>query len=153
MLVRLSTLLPCSVADAAAEATTPRLLEHVASPMVRFRPIDPPSFPETWSEGTYWVGLRILGLIPFGRQAMRISFPATREGFAVRDHGDSTLITRWDHLVTLTPTATGCRYEDQVSISAGVLTPLVWLFAAVFYLHRQRRWRALARSGFSYGDA
>lgn len=153
MLVRFSTLLPCSVADAAGQVAKPQLLEHVASPLVHFRPIDPPAFPETWSEATYWVGLRIMGLVPFGRQAIRISFPATREGFAVRDNGYSTLITRWDHLVTITPSTKGCRYEDRVSISAGVLTPLVWLFAAVFYLHRQRRWRTLARSGFSYGDA
>jgi hypothetical protein len=43
----------------------------------------------------------------------------------------------------------------NMRVSAGVLTPVVWLFAVLFYRHRhrQRRWRELAQSGFNYGDA
>jgi hypothetical protein len=153
MLVRLRTELPCSHEIAAAEVRKPRLLEHVASPLVHFEPIDPPVFPQYWSEGTYWVRLRILGFIPFGKQAVRVSFPPVDQGFAVRDNGYSALIKAWDHHITIRPSATGCSYEDQVRVSAGILTPIVWLFAVIFYRHRQRRWRKLARSSFNYGDA
>jgi len=31
---------------------------------------------------------------------------------------------------------------------AGMLTPLVAGFARLFYAHRQKRWRALAKNGF-----
>ena len=153
MLVRLRIELPCSYETAAAEVRKPRLLEHVASPLVHFEPIDPPAFPQVWSEGTYWVRLRILGFIPFGKQAVRVSFPPVDQGFAVRDNGYSALIKAWDHLITIRPSATGCSYEDHVRVSAGILTPIVWLFAVVFYRHRQRRWRELAQSSFNYGDA
>jgi hypothetical protein len=37
-----------------------------------------------------------------------------------------------------------CRYSDEIEIDAGLLTPLVWLFARVFYGHRQRRWQKVA---------
>jgi hypothetical protein len=33
---------------------------------------------------------------------------------------------------------------DRIEIDAGVMTPLVAGFAAIFYRYRQRRWRALA---------
>lgn len=32
-----------------------------------------------------------------------------------------------------------------VEIRAGVLTPLVWLFAQVFFRYRQMRWRSLLK--------
>jgi len=35
------------------------------------------------------------------------------------------------------------RYTDHVDISAGLLTPGVWLFASLFYRARQQRWKRL----------
>jgi len=43
--------------------------------------------------------------------------------------------------------ACGCA-TDRVHIDAGMLTPLVAAFARLFYAHRQKRWRALAKNGF-----
>jgi len=64
----------------------------------------------------------------------------------LRDNGYSALITTWDHWITVEPDGErGTRYRDEVEVKAGLLTPFVWLFAQVFYRHRQRRWRALAR--------
>lgn len=36
------------------------------------------------------------------------------------------------------------RYTDRIEIHAGWLTPVVWLFASVFYRYRQMQWRKLA---------
>jgi len=41
-----------------------------------------------------------------------------------------------------------CR--DRVANNAGILTPCIWLFAQLFYRHRQRRWRQLVKGGFTY---
>ena len=58
-------------------------------------------------------------------------------------------VERWDHLITIAPDGPSrTRYRDTVDIEAGLLTPFVWLFAQFFYRHRQRRWRALAQTGF-----
>ena len=62
------------------------------------------------------------------------------------------LIRRWDHLITIEPAGPRrTRYTDWVEAEAGLLTPLVWAFARVFYAHRQRRWQRLVAHGFRYG--
>lgn len=100
MLVDVSTVLPCPIADVVTHVKTPRLLEYVAKPIVRFVPVSPNPFPAVWPEGTHWVKLRLLGFIPFGRQAVVISYPPYPNGFSVRDSGHSHLIARWDHTIT-----------------------------------------------------
>jgi hypothetical protein len=42
------------------------------------------------------------------------------------------------------------HYRDVVYVEAGWLTPAIWLYASLFYRHRQRRWRRLVRNGFDY---
>jgi hypothetical protein len=39
-----------------------------------------------------------------------------------------------------------------VRIEAGWRTPVVGLFARLFFAHRHRRWRRLVRSKFDYGS-
>ena len=84
MYLDISTFLDCSPEQAAANAKTPRLLEFVASPLVEFKPVSPSTFPEFWTEGTHWVSMRILGFLPFGTQAIVISYPPSAEGFLLR---------------------------------------------------------------------
>lgn len=68
----------------------------------------------------------------------------------LRDNGHSVLISKWDHWVTVTPGPNGgTNYSDEVEVSAGALTPFIWAFAQIFYWHRQRRWRGLAKSLFA----
>lgn len=153
MIVDISTILECSLDEAVTHVKTPRLLEFVAAPLVRFVPVSPPVFPEAWSAGEYSVALRLFGVVPFGKQAIVISMPPTETGFTVRDAGHSALINTWNHIITITPHGSGCHYRDRVEVRAGVLTPFVWLLAQFFYRHRQRRWRALVARNFDYGAA
>jgi hypothetical protein len=57
-------------------------------------------------------------------------------------------VKSWGHLirVELGPEPGRSRYTDQIDIRAGILTPLVWAYAHVFYRYRQARWRRLART-------
>ena len=55
------------------------------------------------------------------------------------------MIRTWRHELITTPmNDQQCRYEDRIHVDAGLITPLVAGFAALFYRHRQRRWRTLA---------
>ncbi len=150
MQVDISTQLPCNPRDAIEQVKSSRLLLHVAKPLVTFVPIEPSQLPHTWADGTYWVSLRLFGIIPFGKQAVVISYPSSAP-FTLRDNGHSALIQKWDHVITIVPSGDGTLYRDTVAIDAGVLTPFMWLFAQVFYRHRQRRWRQLVKRGFTYG--
>lgn len=155
MLIDRTCLLPCSPQRCFAEVQTTQLLRYVANPLIGFYAIDPPTFPERWSEGKYKVGLRILGCIPIGSQVIQISqgeLSDDETGFRVqlRDNGHSALVARWDHRITIESAPGGCRYTDKVDIQAGIFTPLVWAFAWVLFRHRQRRWQRLVRQDFEY---
>lgn len=61
------------------------------------------------------------------------------------EHGG--VIRAWNHSMKVEPLAESrCRYHDRIKLNAGPLTPMVWLFASLFYRYRQARWRRLALS-------
>jgi hypothetical protein len=158
MRVERSVCLPCTPERCCEEVLATRLLRYVTSPMLCFDPIEPPVLPERWEDSEYLVSLRVFGLIPFGRQIIGISRRDRSREFGrfhaeVRDNGRGTFVSKWDHLVTIEAQGDGCRYTDRVEVQAGLLTPLVWLFAWFFYRHRQRRWLKLAVHGFDYSAA
>lgn len=148
--VELSTTLACTPDEAWNRVRTAALLLHVAAPLIRFTPKGTP-LPQGWAPGEYRVWMWLFGLIPLGWQAVVISEPAPEgEVRFIRDNGYSPLIQRWDHWIAIRPGEDGTtHYTDTVHIEAGLLTPLIVAFARVFYAHRQRRWRALARTGFA----
>ena len=150
MQIDLSTVLPCSYARAVEEVKTPRLLLHIAHPLVSFKPADETAVPDIWEETTYWFHLKLFGFIPFGKQAVRITYEEAADTLRIRDNGYSRLIRRWDHWITIHNKNGQTLYRDTLDLDAGILTPVVWLFARAFYAHRQRRWIKLAQSGFEY---
>jgi len=153
MLVERSTLLECPVDRCIAEVMTPRLLVHVARPIVTFVPVSPPVFPSRWEEKEYVVALRLFGVVPFGQQTIALSIPRQSDiCLELRDNGHSALIRQWDHLISIQGADKGTMYTDRVDVSAGLLTPFIWAFGWIFYRHRQRRWRQLASQGFSYEE-
>lgn len=153
MIVDLSTRLDAPIARVWDELQTTRLLVHVAAPMVHFTPLEPAALPERWSEGRYRVRMKVFGVLPSGTQVIAISKAESQEGgarrFTLRDNGSGDLAKTWDHVITLQELPDGATmYRDRVEVRAGLLTPVVWLFAQVFYRHRQRRWRRLVARGF-----
>lgn len=130
------------------------MLFHVAAPLIRFTPRGGTPFPDCWQPGEYRAWMWLFGLIPIGWQAVVISEPAPQgKSRFIRDNGYGPLIRRWDHWIEISPGENDTtRYTDRVTIEAGMLTPLIAGFARLFYAHRQRRWRKLARSGFAALD-
>jgi hypothetical protein len=117
---------------------------------VHFIPVDDAAFESFRPGGRYEVKLRLFGIIPFGTQWIVTSThdaDGTDWPKRLRDNGHSALISRWDHWITVMPEPNGgTHYSDEVEVSAGALTPFIWAFAQIFYWHRQRRWRGLAKS-------
>ncbi|CAB4573801.1 MAG: hypothetical protein F2555_04450 [Actinobacteria bacterium] len=157
MKVVVTTILDAPVERIWAEVKTPRLLDHVAAPLITFDLIDPATMPAHWGDGRYLVSMQFLGLIPIGRQWIVTSTPQpedqTRGVFRIRDNGIGDIAKVWDHLIVIEARTDGrTAYRDEVEVKAGVLTLGVWLFAHWFYRHRQARWRRLVRQGFRYPD-
>ncbi len=56
-------------------------------------------------------------------------------------------IRKWNHTIRIVPVSDSTsHYQDEIDIDAGALTPLIWLYAHIFYRYRQRRWVKLLRS-------
>jgi hypothetical protein len=152
MRYQLSTILSCPPERCVAELRRPALLAWVAQPFVQFTPIAPTVWPEEWEERQYRVSMRLFGVVPLGWQIIDITTRAdstARPAFEMRDNGRGALIRVWDHRIKVEPMRQGCRYTDRIEIDAGLLTPAIWLFAVVFYRHRQRRWRRLVSRNFA----
>lgn len=126
---------------------TSALLDHIAAPLVRFRPLMG-KFPKRWVVGEHRASMLVFGIIPIGQQTIGIEFPEGPDAFVLRDNGHGQLIKTWDHWIFLEPDGEGTRYTDRVDVNAGILTPFVALFAWIFYTHRQRRWRKLCDTDF-----
>jgi hypothetical protein len=141
------TKLPCAAEQAWDRVQTLSLLCEVCWPLITLRPgAGEAAIPERWEPGaTVSLRPRLFGLIPIGTRVLHWEKvdAATRE-MQTREY--DPLIRRWDHRIQVEPTGpNSCRYTDDVEINAGALTFPVWLFAQLFYRHRQRRWKRVAK--------
>jgi hypothetical protein len=155
MLAEISTVLHCPAERVWQEVQTSRLLRYVTQPLLTFQPIEPAALPAVWVEGSYLVRMRLFGFIPLGTQSIVIKHPTVDPAkpgiYRILDDGHGQLIARWHHLITICAMADGrTYYTDRVEVRAGLLTPLIWLSANIFYRYRQSRWRRLVALNFDY---
>lgn len=142
----IESILECPPELVWAEVQNSRLLLEVMWPVLKFVPPRGEEFPERWQEGTTVFGPGfIFGLLPLGLH--RLGFERIdQERRQIQTRETNRFVRRWDHVITVRGTSDGrTLYSDEIEIKAGVLTPMVWLFAQLFYRHRQRRWRRIAR--------
>ena len=146
MIVDVSTVLNCSAAKAWNEVQKSSLLLHVIRPLARVAAVGAP-FPERWSEGlTIQCKSFAFGIIPIGLRTLHFE-KIDHKNYQIQSREHDPLIARWDHLVSIKPLDdTRSIYRDTMDIDAGSLTFVVWAWAKWFYRHRQRRWRAVAKT-------
>jgi len=144
MVVRISTSLDTSAGRAWAAVKRSATLTYVTRGALGFsRDV----FPVGWYEGlVVRTRLFLFGLIPLWTHELRfVRVDDARRELYTNERGG--VISTWNHLISIEPRPDArCAYTDRIEIGAGPLTPLVWLYAQVFYRYRQRRWRSLARS-------
>ena len=146
MTVDVSTILDCSAAKAWNEVQKTSLHRHVTWPLARIVSTGAP-FPERWIEkATIQCRLFLSGIIPMGVHTLFFE-KIDQKNYEIQSREHDALVPRWDHLVSIKP-LDGSRsiYRDTIEIEAGSLTFVVWAWANWFYRHRQRRWRALAKT-------
>jgi hypothetical protein len=146
MIADVSTLLDCSATKAWNEVQKSSLHRYVTWPLARFVPLRAP-LPERWSEGlTIQCKLFVFGVIPMGVHTVHIE-KINQTNYEIQSREHDPLVARWDHLISIRPLGDlQSTYRDTIDIDAGSLTFVVWAWANWFYRHRQRRWRALAKT-------
>lgn len=103
------------------------------------------SWPDTlFVQGTSFVmKIRLFGLGPLSSHEVRVVLvdESARE---IATDESSRLVRNWKHFMRVEALpGNRSQYTDRVAISAGLLTPGVWLFASLFYRARQQRWKRL----------
>lgn len=142
MKVNISSRFPITPELLWQELLQSKSLLYVAHPVVKFQPKQG-AFPAQWTPGVYSAKMLLYGLIPIGSQDIVISFPVENQ-FVLRDNGRGELVKVWDHWITVLPHPDDnwqTLYTDEVTVKAGLLTPFIYVFAALFYLWRQYLWR------------
>jgi len=88
----------------------------------------------------------IFGIVPMGVHSVHLEkIDQTKYEIQSREHDPR--VAQWDHLISIKPLdESRSIYRDTIEINAGILTIVVWAWANWFYRHRQRRWRALAKT-------
>ena len=122
-------------------------LMHVASPILKFKPQKNHSLPEKWALGNeYKLKLSFFGIIPLGGHFIKlVELNKEEKKIVSNEHGNLTKV--WNHIIKLKPIdEQTIEYTDEIEIKAGILTFSIWLFAHIFYRHRQSRWKKLLDS-------
>ena len=151
MIARIETVLPGPVESLWRQIIKPASLMYVASPILRFVPEGKTRLGKTWEQGeVYTLRLRALGVLPLGVHRIHM-LSVDNESHSIVTRESSRLIKTWNHAINIHESGSGClTYVDEVEIRAGLLTLPVWLFAQVFYRHRQRRWKRVLERGLEF---
>lgn len=149
MRLECKTLLACRVERLRTELERPALLNRIAAPMLTFEPVHPAWFGAQWKPGTtYRTRLLLGGRVSIGEHRLQPQADVV-DPVVWRDTGGSDLIELWQHEILLEDFHGMTRYIDRVEICAGLLTGPAWLFAKIFYGHRQRQLNRLVARDFA----
>lgn len=119
-------------------------LMYVAAPILTFKREDGESLPERWElDREYPMKLYLLGIVPLGKHSIRIKRMDT-EKKEILSQEEGFMARTWNHHIMVEKAdERNIRYTDAIEVKAGLLTVFVWMFAHLFYRHRQRKWKRL----------
>ena len=85
---------------------------------------------------------RLFGRLPAQEYRMEVA-ELSDEAMTFRSEESGAGVERWSHRLRVVPDGTGARLEEEITLEAGALTPLMALWARLLYGVRGRRRRAL----------
>ena len=140
MIARISTRFTCTEAELWRKIVAPKSLQYVAAPILAFIPDEAGALDGEWKVGRkYHLRLYFLKFIPLGRHTIQL-VKIDKDTNRICSQESGMLSPVWNHNITFHQAASGeVHYTDEIEIRAGLLSPVIWLFAHIFYLHRQRR--------------
>lgn len=139
MILKISTPIALPPAEVWQRLHRIETLEHVTRGLMGFQKLTPAS--DLFEGKTLTVRFVFFHLFPAPwthQLQVKHHDPARME---VLTHEQGGPITTWNHRIRVQHHPVGTHYTDEVDIQAGLLTPLVYLYAWGFYHYRQWRWR------------
>ena len=146
MIARISTYFGCTEEKLWEKIIEPKSLQFVASPILSFKPLVKDELDGRWVIGkTYKLKLDFLKILPLGCHRIKI-VTMDRESNTIVSTESGTLAPVWNHTIRFSQCEQNkLIYTDEIEIKAGGLTMAIWVFAQLFYRHRQKRWKILLK--------
>lgn len=146
MIACISTSLSCNESTFWSIISRSSSLQYVSLPVLRFVPFKSGIFDNEWVVGkSYELKLYLFCIIPLGRHRIRL-VKLDKKTNTIMSEESGLLAPVWHHTISFKQTGEKrIAYTDLIEIKAGLLTPVIWAFAHLFYRHRQKRWKLLLK--------
>ncbi len=138
-IVELTSVFPASKAEVFGLLQEFKTLRKIAYPYITFKPVNN-SKKLLWKAGeTFVFKTKLLGIITFGTHRIQvIEFNIDKR---IYTNEQNTYVPIWNHEIVLKESGKQqTEYTDRVEIYAGWKTYFVYLWAKLFYAHRQKKW-------------
>jgi hypothetical protein len=138
MFIKVTSIFPAGRETVFRKLQEIETLRYICSPLATFTPLDDNV---KWQAGaTFRFDLTACG-IDFGVHTINVKrFDIGK----ILTHEHNKNVPVWNHIITLEKYGKSrTKYTDIVEVRAGWKTPFIWIWANLFYRHRQRKWREL----------
>jgi hypothetical protein len=138
MIIKVTSIFPASRERVFAKLQEIETLRYICAPLATFTPLEDS---QKWQAGAVFrFDLTACGL-KFGVHTIKVKkFDLNK----ILTHEHNKNVPVWNHIIMLENYGkTQTKYSDIVEVRAGWKNLFIWLWANVFYRHRQRKWREL----------
>lgn len=145
MIAKITTKLNCTDLKLWSIILKPETLQYIASPILYFTPIHRDEPFNEWRVGkTYKLKIYLFKYLPLGKHYITI-FNIDKKLNKIETHESGLMSPIWNHSILFNRISNEIEYTDQIEIKAGVMTFFIWIFAQIFYRHRQRKLKKLLK--------
>ncbi len=144
MIAHISTNFYCTEEELWKKILQPKSLQFVAFPILSFKPLVNSDFDGEWVVGKHYdLKMYFLTFVPLGFHRINI-VKIDKKSNIIESQESGSLVSVWNHTIHFGQLDQDkLIYADEIEVKAGWLTMAIWLFAQIFYRHRQRRWKIL----------
>ena len=143
--IKISSILDNSIEKIWGKILNIETLIEICKPMARFNLVTKEK-PAKWELNKEYVfKLFIYGFIPFGKHKIILEKIDENNGLIVsKEHNN--IVKIWNHIIKMENKGENIiEYTDVVEIYAGIFTLFVAIWGTIFYKHRQKKWKRIAR--------
>lgn len=142
--VRVSSILPANIDTIFSKLQAVETLQVITYPYLSF--ISKDDSESMWQEGSVFkFEIRLFTMFPLGIHTINVE-KFDQKSYYVATQEYNQFVPVWHHKIFLESlNDQETKYTDEVELDAGLLTFCVWLWAKLFYRHRQFKWRQILK--------
>ncbi|MCI6795504.1 MAG: hypothetical protein MR581_05990 [Lachnospiraceae bacterium] len=140
MVVRKTTVFPARREEVFQKLQQFKTLQYIAAPYASFVPAEG-AVDMVWKAGSISrYRFKLFGIVPFGTHMICIE---CFDMDVIQSRESNGYVSVWNHKILLQDRGSQTGYTDEVEIKAGWKTLFIWIWANMFYAHRQKKWLRL----------